>query len=236
MNAHTTDENWILIPPSGNLAIYRHPLPVIPENGQVASGTELLAANRGNPFPWGHLPEPHPHNRQWREHKVGTGGLIHSAWFLTTEGRFGGAPNVPETKPGSLRSCLYLDGGGLSDSDNLAENEGYAIVRKTKGEDKELFRKVTLFSAAHVMADGGAIIMSPLCSDGTVRVGFVGRCQICPNAELISFSQLKKSVSGYNFQLWPEWKNWSVGPSAEQKSEAPSAFAQINKASSKEAA
>lgn len=206
------DNEWILIAPAGKLKILRRPSPKILPATRVATGSELLAANRGNPFPWGHLPEPHAHNKQWREQQVGVGGLIHSAWFLTSDGRFGGAPNVPQTKPGSLRSCLYLDGGGSSETDSLADNEGYALVAETTQADMDLFRKVTLFSAAHVMADGGAITMSPICKDNTVYIGFTGRCQICPNAELISFQQLKKAVTDYNFELWPEWKNWSIGP------------------------
>ena len=144
---------------------------------------------------------------------IGIGGLIHDCWFKTTDGRFGGAPNVPEQLPGSLRRCLLLDGGGCVD-DVLEENEGYAIVRDTSPQDMDMYRLVQMHAAQHVGADGGAIIMSPIGEDGIVNVGFVGRCQLCPNPELVSFRQLSAAVPTYNFQLWPEWTNWSLSAAA----------------------
>lgn len=204
------DSEWILIAPNGRLAICRHPLPEIPTGCRMATGAELLCANRGNPFPWGHLPKPHEHNRHWHDRRLGVGGLFHHRWFLTTDGRFGGAENVPTTPPGSLRSSLLYDGGGLP-SDSLAENEGYAVVRETTPADLRAFREIQMYAATHVMADGGAIVCSPLTATNTIYVGFVGRCQICPNAELISFQQLKAALPHFSFELWPEWRNWSVG-------------------------
>lgn len=201
--------NWILIPPNGNLAIHRCPVPHIPAGTRLANGHELLAANRGQPFPWGHLPEPHTNNLQWRERRIGVGGLFHKQWFVTSEGRFGGAANVTNTLPGSLRCCMYIGGGGLP-NDSLADNEGFAVVKNTSEADQELYRKLQLYACQFVAADGGAIISSPIQPDGKVYVGFVGRCQICPNLELISFPQLKNALKDYYFELWPEWKGWSL--------------------------
>ena len=204
-----SNNDWLLIPPCGNLAIARRPLSVVPSGMRIATAPELLAANRGNPFPWGHLAEPHVANRHWKNHRVGVGGLIHDRWFVTTGGRFGGAPNVPQTLPGSLRCCMYLDGGGFPD-DALSENEGYAVVREVSNADNELFRQVQLYAAKHVMADGGGIVQSPIGADGVVHVGFVGRCQICPNLELISFPQLCATFPQYSFKLWSEWERWTL--------------------------
>ena len=202
--------DWIVIPPNGCLAIARQPLSMIPEGCRLATGTELLCANRGQPFPWGHLPQPHAHHRHWHERRLGVGGLFHHRWFLTSDGRFGGAENVPTAPPGSLRSSLLYDGGGLP-TDLLAENEGYAVVKETKESDRRAFRQIQMYAATHVMADGGAIISSPMTEQGIIYVGFVGRCQICPNAELISFKQLQTALPHYSFTLWPEWRNWSIG-------------------------
>lgn len=202
------DTNWILLPPSGRLAIHRRALSEIPHGARIATGVELLTANLGRPFPWGQLPTPEKASRLWKEHRIGIGGLFHDRWFVTSDGRLGGAPNVPETLPGSLRSCLYYDGGLAPDGYDLAENEGYAVVRPTTEDDRKMFREVQLHAAQHVMADGGSIILSPITSEGTIFAGFVGRCQFCPNAELISFRQLADRVPHYKFELLPEWKNW----------------------------
>lgn len=211
------ESDWILLPPSGRLAIARRPLSEIPPGARIATACELLAANRGYPFPWGTLPEPHPQNRHWKEGRIGVGGLIHTQWFVTSEGRYGGAPNVPTTTPGSLRCCMYLDGGGCVD-DLPADNEGYAVVRPSTGEDQDMYRRVQLYACRHVMADGGAIICSPVLDNRKVMVGFVGRCQICPNLELISFPQLQATLPEYSFELWPEWKHWSLNrPAARAK-------------------
>jgi hypothetical protein len=204
------NSNWVLIAPSGTLAIAREPQQSIPHGCRIATGAELLAANRGNPFPWGNLPEPHANNRQWREQFLGVGGLIHERWFMTTQGRFGGARNVQQTLPASLRSCMLIDGGG-DPKDALLDNEGYAVVRETSARDQDFYRAVQLYAAKNVMADGGAIVCSPLDENNHAYVGFVGRCQICPNLELISFPQLQKTLSPYKFTLWPEWQKWSLG-------------------------
>lgn len=204
--------DFILLAPSGKLMICRRALDFIPKGMRISTASELYAANRGNAFPWGNNPEPQKKNRQWKEYLLGVGGLIHDKWFVTTEGRFGGAPNVPETLPGSLRRCMYLDGGeNESKPPSLAENEGYAIVSTTTHDDETMFRKVQLHAARHVVADGGGIITSPILANGEIKVGFVGRCQTCPNAELISYEQLKSALPSYNFILWPEWQNWKIG-------------------------
>lgn len=206
---HLVSSNWILIPPNGALAIHRSPTQLIPPGTRIATSHELLAANRGYPFPWGALPEPHLDNVQWQAHSIGVGGLIHKQWFKTSDGRYGGASNVTNSLPGSLRCCMYLSGGGNA-CDPLAENEGFAVVKETSTEDKELYRRLQLYACRFVAADGGGIISSPIQGNGKVYVGFVGRCQICPNLELISFPQLKSAINDYNFELWPEWRQWSL--------------------------
>lgn len=200
--------SWILLPPSGKIAICKVPTDQIPNKARLATGAELLAANMGKPFPWGHLPTPKEATSLWKKHRVGIGGLIHNKWFVTSDGRLGGAPNVPEELPGSLRCSMLLDGGTAAQPALLAENEGFAVVRETTKEDQLLYRRVQLYAAEHVMADGGAIIMSPYDDAKSVNVGFVGRCQYCPNAEMISFKQLCKEISDVEFKLWPEWNNW----------------------------
>jgi hypothetical protein len=113
-------------------------------------------------------------------------------WILVPPNvRFGGAENVP--------------------TDSLAENEGFAVVCETKERDRRASREIQMYASTHVMADGGAIISLPITEPGIIYVGFVGRCQICPNAELISFQQLKTALPHYSFELWPEWHNWSIG-------------------------
>jgi Fe-S cluster biogenesis protein NfuA len=202
---------WMIIA-SGNLAIFRMPVPdprAIPEVCRRATATELLAANQGYPFPWGRLPQNLNPSRLWAKHRIGIGGLIHDRWFVTRDGRFGGAPNVPETLPGSLRCSMFLDGGKQGNSP-LEENEGYAIVHETLEEEQQMYRKVQLFAAEHVVADGGAVIVSPVSRNRTVYVGFVGRCMQCPNAELVSFRQMRAAFPEYNFELFPEWQDWQV--------------------------
>ncbi len=205
MKSITSD--WMLLPP-GRTAILRRPADTMPDGARLATSAELRDANQGYLFPWGNLPSSDRASRLWKEHSVGIGGLIHDRWFVTTDGRFGGAPNVPEQLPGSLRRCLLLDGGQCESI--LAENEGFAVVRDTSVEDADMYRRVQMQAAEHVSADGGAIIVSPIDEDGTVHTGFVGRCQICPNPELVSFRQLQKAVPDYKFVLWPEWVKWSL--------------------------
>ncbi len=189
----------------GHLSILRSASPEVIPGFRLATHSELLMANLGRPFPWGNLPNDTEASRLWKQSRVGFGGLIHNKWFVTSDGRFGGALNVPTTLPGSLRSSLLIDGGHGSEE----ENEGYALVQETDEETRRMYRQVQLHALRHVVADGGHIIVSPV-KDGYVHAGFVGRCQKCPNAELISFEQLKANVPGYHFELFQEWKNWSI--------------------------
>ena len=219
-------QDWVVLPP-GNVAICRTPQPSIPDGAQLASARDVLVANLGYPFPWGSLPEPSAASRLWKEQRIGMGGLRHTAWFVTSDGRVGGAPNVPEKLPGSLRSCLLYEGGGGHE----AENEGYAVIRSLAKEDQLLYRRLQLHAAEHVAADRGSLIMSPIGSDKTVHLGFGGRCLQCPSPELISFRQAKQAVqeqpseelarlirdffpdlqrsfAEYTFVLYPEWRHW----------------------------
>ncbi|MEZ4104456.1 MAG: hypothetical protein R3B60_04180 [Candidatus Paceibacterota bacterium] len=196
----------IIVLPGGRLAILRTPSPTTLDGYRLATHSELLSANLCYPFPWGNLPSDSQASKLWQDHKVGMGGLIHYQWFVTSEGRFGGADNVPKSLPGSLRCSMYLDGGEGSGE----ENEGFALVTKTDKITQNMYSKVQLHALEHVVADGGHIIVSPVCEDNIVYVGFVGRCLRCPNPEVISFKQLQKAVPDYNFQLFPEWENWSL--------------------------
>ncbi len=196
---------WMLLPPSGTLAILRRPALAVPEGCRLATPHELFAANQGSPFPWGSYPDSSRANGYWKKHRMGIGGLIHDRWFMTSGGRFGGAPNVPETQPGSLRCCMLLDGGGSVAPGRLEENEGYAVVSETTEEDQAMYRRVQLCAAEHVVADGGAIIVSPVYRENTVFVGFVGRCLICPN-QGISIRALQMVVPEYRFEFWSEWQ------------------------------
>ncbi len=210
MTPQNDTKNWLLLPP-GDRAISRTPLDTKPAEYQLATSSDLLSANLGRPFPWGQTPEPTSAAKLWHEKRIGYGGLIHEKWFITQQGRFGGAKNVPQSTPGSLRSCLLYDGGLSDQPDKLAENEGFAVVKPVDNENRDIYRKVQMHAAEHVIADGGSIILSPLDKEtNTVYVGFVGRCQTCPNPELISFRQLQKAVADYNFELFEEWKNWSL--------------------------
>ncbi|MEZ5815270.1 MAG: hypothetical protein R3E13_11230 [Alphaproteobacteria bacterium] len=141
---------WILLPP-GDLAICRYPVEKVPEYAHCASARDLNTANLARPFPWGYSNTPERAGPLWHKHRIGIGGLYHDKWFVTPQGRFGGA------------------------------------------------------------ADGGHIIVGPLDeAQNKAYVGFVGRCQTCPNPELISFRQLQKAVPDYEFELFDEWKNWSL--------------------------
>lgn len=207
--------SWILLPP-GDRALLRFAAPAIPENEKITLATagDLLAANMGRPFPWGNMPNGEDASLLWKNYMIGYGGLYHDQWFITAQGRFGGAANVPRTLPGSLRSCLHYDGG---QSHSKAGNEGYALIRTVADENRDLYRAVQMHAAEHVSADGGHIIVSPLDWDngpesGVAYVGFVGRCQTCPNPEMISFRQLQTAVPAYSFALLPEWRNWSLTP------------------------
>ncbi len=200
-------QDWLLLSP-GNLAICRRSLDEVPAGARLASASELFAANLGRPFPWGAMPTPAKASGLWQEHRIGYGGLYHDRWFITEQGRFGGALNVPTVLPGALRSSLLYDGGDACD---VAENEGFAVVMPVSDANRDLYRKVQMHAAEHVVADGGHIIISPLDEvHNHAYVGFVGRCQTCPNPEMISFRQLKAAVPEVNFELFDEWKNWSL--------------------------
>ncbi|MCB9810986.1 MAG: hypothetical protein H6779_04890 [Candidatus Nomurabacteria bacterium] len=196
----------MIVLPGGNLVILRNPSQTIPDGFRLATHSELLSANLGYPFPWGNLPNDNHAFKLWQNHKVGMGGLVHHQWFVTSDGRFGGADNVPKSLPGSLRCSMYLDGGAGSGE----ENEGYALVKETDKVTQNMYRGVQLHALEHVVADGGHIIVSPVDEEGVVYVGFVGRCMRCPNPEMISFRQLQKAVPDYYFELFPEWENWSL--------------------------
>jgi Fe-S cluster biogenesis protein NfuA len=186
-------------------------LDTVPEGCELASAVHLLTINLGRPFPWGQTSEPAKTAKLWHENRMGYGGLIHEKWFITKDGRFGGAKNVPETLPGSLRSCLLYDGGLSQQPDQLEKNEGFAVITDVPPENRDLYRMIQLHAAEHVVADGGSIIVSPLdLQTNTAYVGFVGRCLSCPNAELISFRQLQKAVPNYCLKLLNEWENWTL--------------------------
>jgi Fe-S cluster biogenesis protein NfuA len=216
-------KNWMLLPP-GNQALCRQPVQMsVPQiqglfgaaGIKLAGLKDILVANQGASFPWGYYPDDTRAPKLWKEHRVGYGGLIHNNWFITHDGRVGGAPNVTTAGPGALRHCLLLDGGGLKNGqlENLPapeDNEGFALVMDTDEQTQDMYRRVQLFAAQYVAADRGAIIVSPITEQGVVYCGFVGRCQICPNPELLSYKQLQATVPGYRFELWDEWKNWKV--------------------------
>lgn len=221
-------KHWFILPP-GDVAICRHPQAEVPEGARLASPRDLVVANLGYPFPWGTLPEPSTGARAWREHRMGMGGLIHEQWFVTSDGRrYGGAKNVIDQLPGSLRSYLFLDGG----QGTRAENEGFAILVDTTDEERQLFRRLQLLAAQRIVADRGMLLVTPLGDDNkTCYVGFGGRCLHCPNPELITLQQVRQDLAQplspemrtliqegfpelargfpeYRVQLHPDWENW----------------------------
>lgn len=201
--------SWILLPP-GNRAILRFAADEMPEGSEfsLATATDLLAANLGHPYPWGHMPNGEDASKMWREQNIGRGGLDFTKWFITQDGRLGGAANVPRKLPGSLRSCLHYDGG---QSHDMAGNEGYAVIRKVNEINRDIYRAVQMHAAEYVSADGGHITVSPIDPEThEVFIGFAGRCQDCPNPEKISFRQLQASAPEANFKLLPEFKGWSL--------------------------
>jgi hypothetical protein len=201
--------SWVLLPP-GNKALLRFPADRIPGDAEQASLLEVFSANFGRYFPWGNTPDENTGSRLWQESRIGYGGLYHEKWFVTKDGRIGGARNVPTQLPGVLRKSLFYDGGKAQDNE-LAENEGFAIVKNVSDENRDFYRRVQMHAAEHVGADGGAIIVSNLFEENKAFVGFVGRCQFCPNPELISFRQLQKALGDrYQIELYPEWQNWSL--------------------------
>lgn len=207
--------NWLLLPP-GNTAILRFPAQIkradIPAGMRLASAAELLAANQGKPFPWGSQVDASDATPAWQTSRMGIGGLFHHHWFVTEDGRFGGASNVPGNATGNARACMLLDGGRQALQNGLlSPNEGWALVRDVAPVNADLYRDVTLYAARHVMTDGGAIVISPIDqADDPVYVGFVGNCLGCPNPERISFHNLQEHVQQYKFVLHTEWQGWSL--------------------------
>lgn len=238
-NGFQQADRWVMIAP-GTKALNRQPLPCVPEGTRVATADELINANRGYEFPWGNLPTPEKASRLWREHRIGMGGLDHHRWFVTKDGRFGGASNVPETLPGSLRSSLLYDGGKSAVEGQLEGNEGFAIISEVPDEDRLLYRRLQLHAAEHIGADGGKLLISPISraihlgsEKKRVYIGFTGRCLTCPNPELISlrqaqaslsnelppeltkliqeyFPELQRSFADYQLVLYPEWQGWTI--------------------------
>lgn len=196
-------QDWVVLPP-GNRLLLRRPHPLIPPWAQQARVSDILLANFGAPFPWGHLPHPSPHDRLWSEHRLGNGGLYHEKWFVCEGGRVGGARNVLDSQTGALRYCLYLDGG--SSEEGLAENEGLAIVCESDAATRDMYRRVMLHAAKHVMADRGVLVITPVTPEGIVHIGFGGRCRSCPNPLLITINQLQEAVPQYTFKPLPEWE------------------------------
>jgi hypothetical protein len=212
-------EDWIMLRP-GRTAFARRALPEIPKGARQASFPETALAH-GHPFPWGNLPDlPNPPPFGWEPYRMGPSGIYFDKWFVTTDGRVGGASNVPTHLPGSARSCFLYDGGpgGLGGNPNvLAENEGYAVVAPVDDESFELYRVLQHHAARHVVADGGGIILSPFGHDRhTVFVGFVGKClQGCLNMREVSFPQAKAVVEErfgdrYDVRLFPEFVSLSA--------------------------
>jgi hypothetical protein len=193
--------------------MYRKPADEMLPGTRLASIEELFLANQGYEFPWGRSPDATRASRLWKEQRIGMGGLVFDRWFVTANGRFGGAPNVPATIPATLRNSLLV-GGGTNPEDWLEANEGFALIKdvpaESLAENSAMRRAVQVYASQHVAADGGAIITSPIGANNTVHIGFVGRCMFCPNAEIISFQALKAAVPGYDFQLFPEWENWKA--------------------------
>lgn len=212
MERNMNDMRWWLMLSGGRDAILRFPSEALPPEGmRRATHAEINGVcDKGNPFPWGPFPEEAQAPQLWHKHRVGWGGMIHEKFFVDEHGlRWGGAPNIPDKQPGCARALTSIDGGKVLPT-GLEDNMGYAIVRSTTERDLDCYRRVRIHATKHVTADSGDIIMSPIGEDNIVYVGFIGRCLICPNAEIISFEQLKAAVPGYDFRLYPEWKNWRV--------------------------
>ena len=200
--------SWLLLPP-GNLAILRFPIKVIPEGAHIATQFELITANLGRRFPWGNLPTDKQASELWKTYRIGVGGLIHERWFMTSDGRFGGAKNVDtDTEPDSLRCDMYLHGGGYVE--RLEDNEGWAVIKEVAKENMTLYRQVQKWAARKAAADSGGVIVCPMNDRQEAYVGFAGRCQICPNFKDISIESLQKAVAVYRLTLLPEWQNLKV--------------------------
>lgn len=207
--------NWIMLPP-GKTAILRFPFAgkiedvVLPKglsNPRLATPAELIVANQGRPYPWGDAKDM-VKSRMWNEKRIGIGGLIHNAWFVTSGGRFGAAPNVLETGNAALRYYMYLD-GGFEPTGTLADNEGFAVVADVESSYSG-YMDIQLHAATHVVADRGAISVSPKDDDDKFTVAFVGRCMTCPKPEMVSVVALQEACPHLKIELHPDWKGWEL--------------------------
>lgn len=212
------DSDWYLLP-GGKSAIYRLPykdgskreIESIPR-ARRATHAEIIAMNGGAPYPWGFMPENTNPTKLWRDKRIGYGGLVHNAWFLLdNDERIGGAPNVPDIGPGAMRHYL-LTTGGLDNSHEANDNEGYAIVvTDLPGINEENYRIIHAHVAKHITADrGGVVITVAKTEEDVVYVGFIGRCMTCPNPERISIEALKAACPNIKIKLHPDWKNWQL--------------------------
>ena len=211
------NSDWYLMP-GGKRALLRFPsdeelseLLTIPDVRR-ATHADVVSMNAGAPYPWGFMPENDTPTKLWKDKLIGYGGLVHDAWFLLDNGeRIGGAPNVPETGPGAMRHYL-LTTGGVDNSHQLNDNEGYAMVcENLPAINEKIYRIIHAHVAKHVTADRGGVVISPISTEGeVVYVGFVGRCMSCPNLERISIEALKAACPTLNIELHPDWKDWSL--------------------------
>lgn len=208
--------DWIILP-GGKNAILRFPFQGdlqqlgTPPTGKYRNATHAeVVAIASSPYPWGFMPENQNPTKLWKEKRIGYGGLMHSAWFvLEKDERIGGAPNVPEVGPSAMRHYL-LTSGGIDNSHQLNDNEGYAVVWEGIPECNDLiYRSIHAHVSTHVTADRGGVVISPVLSkDKTIFVGFIGRCMTCPNPERISINALKCGCLNFDIQLHPDWKDW----------------------------
>lgn len=208
--------DWIILP-GGKNALLRVPFQGdLEQLGKPLTGKYRLATHAevvsiaSSPYPWGYMPENQSPTKLWKEKRIGYGGLVHGAWFiLENNERIGGAPNVPEVGPGSMRYYL-LTSGGIDNSHQLNDNEGYAVVwENIPSCNDQVYRIIHAHVSKHVTADRGGVVISPILNEGeTIFVGFVGRCMTCPNPERISINALKDACPNLTIELHPDWKDW----------------------------
>ena len=209
--------NWILFP-GGKKAIFRRPSETVFPGCRKATAEELFFINQTE-FPWGKSPDPARANHLWKQYRESLGGLICEGWFKTDKNeRLGGGLQVPLSFPATLRYSLFV-GGGECAEEALEANEGFAVVKEMDcglcAENVVMRDKVQVYASTAVAADGGRIFVSPVGADKQVYVGFGGRCmETCKNLEDLSFPALKKAVQGWNFRLFPEFRNWHEGQAA----------------------
>ncbi len=208
--------DWIILP-GGKNAILRFPFHgELKQLGTPTTGSYRLATHvevlvvATSPYPWGFMPENTNPTKIWKEKRIGYGGLVHSAWFiLQSDERIGGAPNVPEVGPGAMRHYL-LTSGGIDNSHQLNDNEGYAVVwEDIPACNDQVYRTIHAHVSKHVTADRGGVVISPVQKEtDIIHVGFTGRCMTCPNPERISVNALKDACSKFSIELHPDWKDW----------------------------